>query len=260
MISFLDPIMPMATDLTPLLLHYFLIFARISIFVFLMPGLGETMIPVQVRLLVSLAIAVLLMSVGVLPYGGSVPSPASYGASLFIESIKGFALGLSLRMFIFVLQFAGSFISQLLSLSQAFGIRSNSDNDPLISSLFVISATALAVTLELHTEVVILLQRTYISMPIGEAIDLTTLTYWLTQKAAGVFTFSLSLSLPFVALSFVYNLVLGAANRAMPQLMVAFVGMPAITLLGIVMLGLLSGGILTLWAHEFGQLLAEIGS
>ena len=46
---------------------------------------------------------------------------------------------------------------------------------------------------------------------------------------AASFALALSLAAPFVIASLLYNVALGVINKAMPQLMVAFVGAPAIT-------------------------------
>ena len=45
-----------------------------------------------------------------------------------------------------------------------------------------------------------------------------------------------TLAAPFVLVSVLYNLTLGVINRAMPQLMVVFVGAPVITGLGLAVL------------------------
>ena len=51
----------------------------------------------------------------------------------------------------------------------------------------------------------------------------------------------------FVVAALLYNLALGAINRAMPQLMVSFVGAPALTLGGLALLALSAPVILTVW-------------
>ena len=74
--------------------------------------------------------------------------------------------------------------------------------------------------------------------PAGMALIPGDAAAWASDRAGHVFSLALSLAAPFAAASFVYNLALGAINRAMPQLMVAFVGAPAIT----------AGALLILWA------------
>ena len=56
------------------------------------------------------------------------------------------------------------------------------------------------------------------------------------------------LAMPFVIASLIYNLALGVINRAMPQLMVAFVGAPAITFAGLFLLFAGAPLILSVWS------------
>jgi flagellar biosynthetic protein FliR len=44
-----------------------------------------------------------------------------------------------------------------------------------------------------------------------------------------------------------YNLTLGVINRAMPQLMVTFIGAPAITFVGLLLLLLMAPLMLSVW-------------
>ena len=56
---------------------------------------------------------------------------------------------------------------------------------------------------------------------------------------------------------FAYNVALGAINRAMPQLMVAFIGAPAITAAGLLILLLASPVILHFWGVRLDLALAD---
>ena len=56
---------------------------------------------------------------------------------------------------------------------------------------------------------------------------------WSVARTAEAFGLGLSLALPFIAVSFAYNLALGALSRAMPQLLVALVGAPLLIGLGL---------------------------
>ena len=54
-----------------------------------------------------------------------------------------------------------------------------------------------------------------------------------------------------------YNVALGAINRAMPQMMVAFVGAPAITAAGLLILMLSAPVILHFWGVRLDRLIAD---
>ena len=66
-------------------------------------------------------------------------------------------------------------------------------------------------------------------------------------QVAACFSLAFALAAPFVILSALYNLTLGFINKAMPQLMVAFVGAPVITLGSVALLLLTAPVMLSVW-------------
>ena len=60
---------------------------------------------------------------------------------------------------------------------------------------------------------------------------------------------------PFVIGSLLYNVALGIINRAMPQLMVAFIGAPALTWGGLALFAVAAPLILSVWLAAFAVLL-----
>ena len=233
------------------------IFVRVSILAFLMPGLGETTVPVQIRLVVALAITWLLLPFLMTSLPPIEPNATQLLGLMVIEAVYGFVLGFSLRAMIFVLQIAGTIIAQAMSLSQIFGNLLTEESNPTVSTLLIMAGTTLALTMDFHVEVIALLVKSFEIFPVGGGVNLDDLAYWATQKAAGVFEFALSLALPFIILNFLYNVMLGVVNRAMPQLMVSFVGLPAITGAGLVLLAISVGIILTVWISGFNDVFQD---
>lgn len=68
-----------------------------------------------------------------------------------------------------------------------------------------------------------------------------------------------SLAAPFLIGSMVYNLTLGVINRAMPALMVAFVGAPVVTFGGLAILMVASPMILDIWSTALMGFFANPG-
>lgn len=58
-------------------------------------------------------------------------------------------------------------------------------------------------------------------------------------------------------MSILYNLALGVINKAMPQLMVAFVGAPLITLGGLFLLFLVAPLMLSVWLSALDQFMSS---
>ncbi|HBQ37312.1 MAG TPA: flagellar biosynthesis protein FliR, partial [Rhodobacteraceae bacterium] len=67
------------------------------------------------------------------------------------------------------------------------------------------------------------------------------------------FALAFTLAAPFLIASLIYNVALGVINRAMPQLMVAFVGAPAITAGALFLMFLVMPLILVVWSDSLAH-------
>ena len=99
--------------------------------------------------------------------------------------------------------------------------------------------------------------RSYEILPMGLPVPAADVAAWGTARVAQAFALGFSLAAPFVIAAFAYNLALGAINRAMPQLMVAFIGAPAITAGGLLILMLAAPVILHFWIGRMDLALAD---
>ncbi len=232
------------------------IFTRISAIVFLLPGFGERMVSVRVKLMAALAFSIIawpLIAAGATEW---TATGARIGYVIGAEAVNGLLLGLMARMLVFALQTAGALAAQSLSISQMFGAGVAPDPEPTIATLLTLGGVTLALTLGLHVKAAALIVESYQPLPLGVfplSGDAAALT---TARMAESFNLAISIALPFVMAAFVYNLALGFINKAMPQLMVALVGLPAITWLGILLLTLTAAGALAHWHGRFDAVIA----
>jgi flagellar biosynthetic protein FliR len=171
------------------------------------------------------------------------------------ETVVGLAFGLVLRLMIFALQIAGSIAAQSTSLSQVFG-NAGVEPMPAIGHVLVVGGLALAAMADLHLHLAAALIATYDLVPAGALMGAGPLAEFGVGRVAGAFALGFTLAAPFVLAAFVYNVALGVINRAMPQLMVAFVGAPAITGAGLALLALTGPAVLSVWLGALQRALA----
>ena len=236
------------------LLAGFVVFLRVGAAMALLPAFGEQSVPVRVRLVLTLAFTLV-----VLPAVAGDVSRAAASAGPFLlltETVAGLALGLSLRLFVLVLQIAGSMAAQATSLSQILG-GATPDPQPAIGHLLVIAGLALAVMSGLHVRIAEALIGSYAVLPAGVLPGAGALSEWGVARVAAAFSLAFTLAAPFTIAAFVYNLALGVINRAMPQLMVSFVGAPALTAGGLALLLLTLPVLLGLWSDGLNTFLAD---
>lgn len=229
------------------------IFARIGAAAFLVPGLGERSIPMRVRLGGALAIAVLLAPM-IRPMVPVAPStPVGLFVMMSSEATIGLMIGLAFRFLVYAMQIAGMVAAMHLSVAQMFGAGVAPEPEPTISTLLAMGGITLALMAGLHVHLVAALADMYVMFPFGQFPDGSALAEWATTRMAETFAIGVTLAAPFVAIGFAYNLALGALNRAMPQLLVALVGIPALVWIGMVILALVLPNLMDTWMGYLGR-------
>jgi len=235
---------------------FLLVFARVGAVMALLPGFGERMIPARVKLGLALAFSVITWSMLADPLVRPDPTRAFY-LMMIIEAAIGLLLGLAIRLMVLALQLAGSIAAQSTALAQIFGAGATPDPMPAIGNILMLAGVTLAVASGLHVKAALLMARSYEILPMGLPVPAADIAAWGTARVAQAFALGFSLAAPFVIAAFAYNLALGAINKAMPQLMVAFVGAPAITAGGLLILMLAAPVILTYWNGRLDMVLSD---
>lgn len=220
------------------------IVARLSFVVFFMPGIGEQTIPLQMRLMILLALAATFSMTGFI-----APPPTdsfvSYAGVLAGEVAIGFGLGVMLRVTIWMLSIAGTVISQTIGLSQLLGFALEHEQQTLTANLLSMAGAALLLSANFHIKAIVSLLHLYADIPIGGLAAMNQ--DMLIQALLSSFGLAIMLAWPFVALNLLYNICLGFINKALPSLMVAFVGAPLMIGAGVLLLALSIMGLLVVW-------------
>ena len=234
----------------------FAVFLRVGAAMSLFPAFGERSVPERLRLTLALGFTLV-----VIPAVEPIVAPAIEGGIrpvtfLLTETLAGLAIGISIRLFVLALQVAGAIAAQATSLAQIFGGQ-NADPQPAMGHVLMVSGLALAVMLGLHVRLVEVLIVSYDIFPPGHLPGAELLSSWGLSRIVQAFALAFTLAAPFVVASLVYNVALGVINRAMPQLMVAFVGAPAITAGGLMLLLVTAPIALGLWHDALAGFLAN---
>lgn len=230
-----------------------LVFVRLGAVVALMPGFGDQAVPQRVKLALVLAFTLVLTPV-LAEDPAVLPTPAL--APLAGEAVAGLILGIGMRLFLLALQTAAVIIAQASTLSQLFA-GATPDPQPAIGNLFLVAGIALALTAGLHVRAAELALLSYDILPAGGYPDARAAADWNLALVSGTFSLAFSLAAPFVVASMIYNLALGAINRAMPQLMVSMVGAPALTLGALALLAVATPILLAVWLQAFEVYLSD---
>ncbi|MEM7509232.1 MAG: flagellar biosynthetic protein FliR [Pseudomonadota bacterium] len=209
------------------------VFTRVGAVIALLPGFGEQTLPARVRLGAAIAFTLVVWP-PVAETAASTPgigddSAITLTRFLLAEAAVGLMLGIAIRLMVMALQLAGSIAAQATSVAQIAGAGVTPDPMPAIGNMLTVSGIAMALAMGLHIKAAIVMIGSYNIVPLGVFPLSGDVAKWGVARASDAFALAFSLAAPFVIASFAYNIALGAINRAMPQLMVALVGAPAIT-------------------------------
>nr|WP_240672023.1 flagellar biosynthetic protein FliR [Tropicibacter alexandrii] len=232
-----------------------IVLIRVGAVMATLPGLGEQVISVRVRLVLSLMLTVIITP-AVAP-GIDLPEPGLNALVMVIatESLNGLFLGLVLRLFILAIQTAGAIAAQSTSLAQLMG-GTGLDPLPAIGHILTTAALALLFATGFHIKAAAFLVLSYDLLPPFSFPTPADVADAGRHRVAESFALAFSLAAPFVIMSVIYNLTLGVINKAMPQLMVAFVGAPVITFGAVALLLVAAPLMLTVWLSAFDAFLA----
>jgi flagellar biosynthetic protein FliR len=232
----------------------FIVFIRVGAMIALLPAFGEQSVPTRVKLGLALAFTAIVAPAAPVPPVFDVAQQA-LGLTL-AETLTGLFLGMMLRLFILALQVAGSIAAQSTSLSQLFG-GAGGDPLPAMGHVLVIGGLALATIMGLHVQIAEFMINSYALVPMGDVIPADMLSRAGIAEISRAFALGFTLAAPFVIASLIYNVTLGVINKAMPQLMVAFVGAPAITAGGLVLLMLAAPLMLSIWVEAMALFMMD---
>ena len=234
----------------------FLIFLRTGAVIMLFPGLGESTVPTRFKLMIALMFTIVLTPILAPILANALENPIPLGWLTLSETTIGIILGLGMRLFLLALQTTGSIAAQATSLALILGNLGITPM-PAIGHLLVIGGLALAMILGLHVKLAETLVVTYELFPVSQFPDAPDVAVWGIRQVAAAFALAFTLAAPFLVVSMLYNVTLGVINRAMPQMMVVFVGAPVITGAGLALLFLLAPTMLALWARALDAFISN---
>jgi len=201
------------------------------------PVLGSLMVPVRIRVIISVALAIAM-----LPLVGSVPDYAILSVSGLFAAVRelgiGLAMGFVFRLAIDAALIAGQVVSMGMGLAFATVVDPNSGGVPLLGRFYVVVATLLLLAADAHLLLIEAVARSYELLPIGSlAFGLPGITE-VVAFGSVMFAGAIHLALPSVVAILMVNIAFGVISRAAPTLNLFAVGFPIAILMGFIVLTL----------------------
>ena len=213
-------------------------FCRVLAMLSAAPIIGDTAVPLPVRVLLALVLAVVLLPVAAPAVPIEAFSLRALAATVEQAAIGG-VIGLALHFATSVLLVLGYLVSSQMGLAMALM------NDPLsgvssdvVSSLLSILGILVFFSIDGHLVLVQVIGQSFTLWPVGEGLHAPALKA-VVFNVAWVFSAALLLALPIVFATMVVQLGFGFLARVAPTLNLFALGFSVVTLFGLFMLAML---------------------
>jgi flagellar biosynthesis protein FliR len=242
--------MSLETYVITLFFSYLVVFARLGSALMFMPSFGEVQIPIRARLSFALVLCAALLPVT--PVQAMMPdAPTALVFLLATEVTIGLWIGLTARILLSALQFAGYQVGQVSGLANAFGPSFGSfEGATMVATLMLVSAVAMIFITDTHHMILRALLSSYDTFPPGQ-IMLQDMTDQLLKAAGQSLYIGTAVAAPFFVMGVVLNLGMGLANRMMPQLPVFFVAASLLIGAGLLIMSVSLPSLLDFFISEF---------
>ncbi len=203
------------------------------------PIFGASFVPVQLRLVIALAIGIPALSAT----GFTLPPDgiASFAGFTLVggEVMAGLALGFAILLGFSAAQVAGEVIGNAMGLGFAAMVDpASGQQNPVLGQFLSILATFLFLAVNGHLALAATIVESYRALPPGHAWLSADSLHGLVLFGGVLFSAGLSIALPVAFAIVLVQIVMGMLARSAPQLNLFAVGFPAALLAGIVLLAM----------------------
>lgn len=233
---------------------FMLIFSRLAAMIMLMPALGETSIPAQVRLVMAFLLSLVMMPLVASTYGTIPVTVPGLAFIVFTEIAVGLFIGGVARIIMSALHVAGNIIALQMSLAFAQNVDpTQGQQGVLISNFLSLLAVTLIFATNLDHLLIAAMRDSYEIFVPGQAIPVGDFSQMAVKLVSDAFRIGLQLAAPFLVFGLVFYVGIGLLSRLMPQIQIFFIAMPANITLGLVLLLFLLGAMMTWFLQAFEQ-------
>ncbi|HEY0909790.1 MAG TPA: flagellar biosynthetic protein FliR [Bradyrhizobium sp.] len=238
---------------------FMLVFARIGSMVMLLPGLGESNIPVRIKLGIALLLALIILPLHRNAYRIDLQSINPLLIMMIHEIVVGIVLGATARVTLSALQVGGSVIAQQMGLGFVTSVDpTQGQQGVLIGNFLTMLGVTLLFATDSHYLVIAALNDSYNIFAPGDLTPSGDIAALATRAFAAAFKIGMQLSAPFLVFGLVFNVGLGVLARLMPQMQVYFVGVPLSILAGFLIFSLVLVAMMGTFLNYFNGVMHDL--
>ena len=231
---------------------FMLAFTRIGTAIMIMPGIGNTFVPANIRLYFALAFTLVFMPL----IQAKLPTPIPTGGMLFVliafEFVIGMFIGFIARALMSALDVAGLIVSTQSSLANAQLFNpAFSSQGSIMGTFLTLVGMMLLFTTNLHHLMLVGIIDSYTLFPVGSVPDSGSMSEMLTSTIAGAFAVGIQITAPFLIIILLLNVGMAVMSKLMPQVQVFMIAIPVQIYLSLITLVLVISVMMLVWLGTF---------
>ena len=238
---------------------FILIFSRVGSAIMIMPGIGDSFVSNEIRLLFAVAFSFVLTPV-LAPHLPAPPStPGGYLLLVGSETLLGLFIGTVMRILITALDTAGMIVSMQIGFSNAmvFNPMAGSQGS-LIGAVYSMTGVLLLFASDLHHLLLATVFDSYNLFPATAALpDSAGMADLIARVVTMSFKTGFAMAIPFIVIGILLQIGFGLLNRLMPQIQIFFLAMPLQILLGLITLTMVFSAGVLYWLNQMGTTITD---
>jgi flagellar biosynthesis protein FliR len=211
---------------------FLLVLCRVGGLFVLAPVFSVNMIPMRIKLMLAMAISLAIMPLAI--HGQTVPTDAGQIVGLMLkEIVVGLAFALPMALVTAAVQAGASILDTLIGFSFASILDPVNNQQTAVIGQFY-SLFAMMVLLMTGGDHIMIegMAASYHALPITAYPDIGAVTAGMLNVLAQVFAIGLEIAAPALVALMITDAAIGLVSRAVPQMNVFVVGLPAKILVG----------------------------
>ncbi|MFQ3307366.1 MAG: flagellar biosynthetic protein FliR [Candidatus Midichloriaceae bacterium] len=220
----------------------FIIFCRVSCMILLTPGFGENNINSRIKITFSFLITLIILPI--VNINNQIIIPSEFLVlvlNVISELLLGIFFGLILRIILSSVNILGYVISNTIGLSAATLIDPTQDaqQGTIVGNFLTLLAIVLIFSFNLQHEVIQSIVLSYKNFKIGSFFEFYhDHTNTIVRVVNDSWNIAIKMSMAFIIIGLVINVVGGIISRIMPQIHVFFLIIPLQTMVGFLILAI----------------------
>jgi flagellar biosynthetic protein FliR len=238
---------------------FLLIFSRLGTALMVMPGIGDTFVSMQVRLLFALAFSFVLMPF--LSHGMPAPPADAFPFAMLVisEAVIGIFIGTIMRIMITALDTAGSIASLQIGLSNSTIFNpATATQGSMTGALYSMFGVALILSTDMHHAMLASVVDSYKTFPAnGHIPGVEAMAQTIGKTVAAAFRIGIQMSMPFLVVGTLIQVGFGLLGRLMPQIQVFFLALPAQIFIGLLLFAMTLSVGMMYWLNGFDSVVSQ---